>query len=110
MPDEPGVTLHAGVSAAQPSVLVLRVRDRDGQLLDDWVAEAAPPQRGQWEARLTLFGPDGTPIQDDSDRAARLAGLGSFLVDTGGRLGELFGVGALKAVARQDSRERFEIV
>jgi nitrogen fixation protein FixH len=27
-----------------------------------WVAEAAPPQRGQWEARLTLYGPDGTPF------------------------------------------------
>jgi nitrogen fixation protein FixH len=27
-----------------------------------WAAEALPPQRGQWEARLTLFGPDGTPF------------------------------------------------
>jgi len=27
-----------------------------------WAAEAAPPQRGQWEARLTLFGPDGVPF------------------------------------------------
>jgi nitrogen fixation protein FixH len=25
-----------------------------------WAAEAAPPQRGQWEARLTLFGPNET--------------------------------------------------
>lgn len=27
-----------------------------------WSAEALPPQRGQWEARLTLFGPDETPF------------------------------------------------
>ena len=27
-----------------------------------WAAEALPPQRGQWEARLTLYGPDGTPF------------------------------------------------
>lgn len=27
-----------------------------------WAAEATPPQRGQWEARLTLFGPDGSPF------------------------------------------------
>ena len=27
-----------------------------------WSAEALPPQRGQWEARLTLFGPDGSPF------------------------------------------------
>jgi nitrogen fixation protein FixH len=25
-----------------------------------WAAEALPPQRGQWEARLTLHGPNGT--------------------------------------------------
>jgi nitrogen fixation protein FixH len=27
-----------------------------------WTAEALPPQRGQWEARLTLFGPNETPF------------------------------------------------
>lgn len=27
-----------------------------------WAAEAAPPQRGQWEARLTLFGPGEAPF------------------------------------------------
>jgi nitrogen fixation protein FixH len=27
-----------------------------------WAAEVTPPQRGQWEARLTLFGPDETPF------------------------------------------------
>ncbi|CAH0133206.1 FixH family protein [Roseomonas sp. CECT 9278] len=27
-----------------------------------WAAQALPAQRGQWEARLTLFGPDGTPF------------------------------------------------
>jgi nitrogen fixation protein FixH len=27
-----------------------------------WAAEALPPQRGQWEARLTLYGPDGAPF------------------------------------------------
>jgi nitrogen fixation protein FixH len=27
-----------------------------------WAAEALPPQRGQWEARLTLFGPGETPF------------------------------------------------
>lgn len=27
-----------------------------------WAAEVQPPQRGQWEARLTLFGPDETPF------------------------------------------------
>jgi nitrogen fixation protein FixH len=27
-----------------------------------WAAEVEPPRRGQWEARLTLFGPDGTPF------------------------------------------------
>lgn len=27
-----------------------------------WAAEALPPQRGQWEARLTLYGPDGSPF------------------------------------------------
>jgi nitrogen fixation protein FixH len=32
--------------------------------LDDgrWVAEATPPQPGQWEIRLTLFGPGETPF------------------------------------------------
>jgi nitrogen fixation protein FixH len=27
-----------------------------------WAAEALALQRGQWEARLTLYGPDGTPF------------------------------------------------
>ncbi|MBR0652342.1 FixH family protein [Roseomonas terrae] len=27
-----------------------------------WAAEVAPPQSGQWEARLTLFGPDDVPF------------------------------------------------
>ena len=27
-----------------------------------WAAEAALPQRGQWDARLTLFGPNETPF------------------------------------------------
>lgn len=27
-----------------------------------WAAQAMPPERGQWEARLTLFGQDGTPF------------------------------------------------
>lgn len=27
-----------------------------------WIAEAAPPHRGQWEARLTLWGPGGQPL------------------------------------------------
>lgn len=27
-----------------------------------WAAEVAPPKRGQWEARLTLFGPNETPF------------------------------------------------
>lgn len=27
-----------------------------------WSAEVQPPQRGQWEARLTLFGPGETPF------------------------------------------------
>jgi nitrogen fixation protein FixH len=27
-----------------------------------WAAETLPPQRGQWEARLTLYGPGGTPF------------------------------------------------
>jgi nitrogen fixation protein FixH len=30
--------------------------------LGRWTAEALPPQRGQWEARLTLFGPNETPL------------------------------------------------
>lgn len=27
-----------------------------------WAAETVPPQRGQWDARLTLFGPNETPF------------------------------------------------
>lgn len=27
-----------------------------------WAAQVAPPERGQWEARLTLFGPNETPF------------------------------------------------
>ncbi|BDG73173.1 FixH family protein [Roseomonas fluvialis] len=27
-----------------------------------WAADASPPQRGQWEARLTLYGPNETPF------------------------------------------------
>ena len=27
-----------------------------------WAAEVQPPERGQWEARLTLFGPHETPF------------------------------------------------
>ncbi len=27
-----------------------------------WTAEASPPRPGQWDARLTLFGPDGMPF------------------------------------------------
>lgn len=27
-----------------------------------FAAEVTPPQRGQWEARLTLYGPGGTPF------------------------------------------------
>ncbi|MEO3474570.1 FixH family protein [Roseomonas sp. CAU 1739] len=27
-----------------------------------WAAEVQPPERGLWEARLTLFGQDGTPF------------------------------------------------
>lgn len=27
-----------------------------------WAAEVQPPQRGQWEARLTLYGPGETPF------------------------------------------------
>lgn len=27
-----------------------------------WAAEVQPPRRGQWEARLTLFGPGETPF------------------------------------------------
>lgn len=27
-----------------------------------WMAEVAPPRPGQWEARLTLFGPNETPF------------------------------------------------
>lgn len=27
-----------------------------------WVAEVAPPQPGQWEVRLTLFGPNDVPF------------------------------------------------
>ena len=30
--------------------------------LGRWTAAALPPQRGQWEARLTLFGPNETPF------------------------------------------------
>ncbi len=27
-----------------------------------WVAQVRPPERGQWEVRLTLFGPDEVPF------------------------------------------------
>ncbi len=27
-----------------------------------WIAEVQPPERGQWEARLTLYGPNETPF------------------------------------------------
>ena len=27
-----------------------------------WVAQIQPPERGQWEARLTLFGPNEVPF------------------------------------------------
>ncbi len=30
--------------------------------LGRWAAAARPPQRGQWEARLTLYGPNETPF------------------------------------------------
>ena len=57
-------------------------------------------------SHAVMFGPDGTPIEDTSSEAVTLAEEGGFLVKTGTRLGELFGVGTLKAVARQDSMEQ----
>lgn len=53
-----------------------------------------------------MFGPDGAPMEDESGEAAQLAEQGGFLVNAGARLGELFGVGSLKALARQDGREQ----
>jgi hypothetical protein len=57
-------------------------------------------------SHAVMFGPDGASIEDSSSEAISLAGDGGFLVKTGSRLGELFGVGALKSVARQDSSEQ----
>ncbi len=53
-----------------------------------------------------MFGPDGAPMEDGSSDALRLAEQGSVLVNIAARLGELFGVGSLKALARQDGREQ----
>jgi len=57
-------------------------------------------------SHAVMFGPDGTPIEDSSSEATALAEDGGFLVKTGSRLGELFGVGDLKSVARQDSSKQ----
>jgi hypothetical protein len=80
--------------------------------------EGQPPQRKTVNAvcaRLmripgvdyaVMFGPGGAPLEDESGEAARLAEQGESLVNAASRLGELFGVGSLKALARQDSGEQ----
>lgn len=57
-------------------------------------------------SHAVMFGPDWTPIEESSSEATTLAEDGGFLVKTGSRLGELFGVGDLKSVARQDSSKQ----
>jgi predicted regulator of Ras-like GTPase activity (Roadblock/LC7/MglB family) len=46
-----------------------------------------------------LLEKDGTPLQDGSMEAAALAAKGIFLAKTGNRLGELMGLGEIKAAA-----------
>jgi predicted regulator of Ras-like GTPase activity (Roadblock/LC7/MglB family) len=49
----------------------------------------------------TLLDKEGTPLQDSSSEAATLAAKGFFLAKTGNQLGELMGLGDIKAAAIQ---------
>lgn len=53
-----------------------------------------------------MFGADGRPLEDVSPPAASLASQGHVLTEQGSRLGELFGLGALKSLAVHDKKKQ----
>lgn len=53
-----------------------------------------------------MFNSDGRPLEDISPTAVNLASQGRVLTDEGGKLGELFGVGALKSLAVHDKKNQ----
>jgi predicted regulator of Ras-like GTPase activity (Roadblock/LC7/MglB family) len=82
---------RAGVASPQapPSVTTRRTMSK----------VAARLQEISGVTYAVLLEKDGTPLQDGSMEAAALAAKGIFLAKTGNRLGELMGLGEIKAAA-----------
>ena len=100
-----------------------RLMDEDG-MVDNNPAEEIGPQTDATKGRMTvndlcrrllgipgvsqavMFDRDGRAIENGHPEANALAAFGSKLASKGSRLGELFGIGSLKAVAIHDKQRQ----